>query len=449
VEGKSLEPERLLSPGNGDESESPEWALVMRVASSELFQRTPRLRAVLLYICRHTFSGNSEALDERQIGVDVFGKPEGYDTGVENTVRVSVSALRRRLALYFGTEGRASPLVIEIPRGKYKPVFRLREERRRTGTTVPVSGAALSRMFSSKTVLDLIVVVVISVLVAVTIWLWTENRKFRAETELPRIQNPALRHFWSSVFSPSQRTDIVVTDAGLALIKAVTGEAVSLQDYVNGQHFEHLRRSPLGEASWPLLDHLSHRSFTSAASVRLSLRIGLLNRHVWNQGTVLTPSSLETRHFGSHNFVLLGSRRSNPWIHLFEPQMKFRVEFDPSVSAPFINNLSPQPGEEAVYRPSPPHVLQEDLYAVVALLPNLEYSGQVLIIAGTGMEATEAAGDFLTRDSFSAEFFERLGFGQKNEPIHFEAVVHAQFAGGSGISPKVIAHRVIAPAYWH
>jgi hypothetical protein len=43
-------------------------------------------------------------------------------------VRVQVSQLRKKLQEYFSEEGRDEPLVIEIPKGNYVPVFRPRAD---------------------------------------------------------------------------------------------------------------------------------------------------------------------------------------------------------------------------------------------------------------------------------------------------------------------------------
>jgi hypothetical protein len=427
-----------------DESRSPEWALVMRVASSDRFKRTPRLREVLLYTARHALQGSAEDLHEQEIGVRVFGKPEGYDTGVENTVRVSVSQLRRRLALYFATEGTDSPVVIEIPPGTYRPIFRVREERQpATSTAASHSSPEAVPPRWLRAIPLTIVGILISALFVLNLWLWHENSLLKSQTLPLAVQDISVQRLWSAIFSPEARTDIVVADSGLALIQDVTGEVITLHDYVNGLHFDRLERSAVGRAAWPLVDRLSHRAFTSGADVHLSLRIALLNRHQWRRGAVRTAKDLTTRDFSADNFVLLGSRRSNPWVELFEPLMNFRVEFDAEAPGPFVHNIAPRSDEEEVYRPSPYGQPQSDLYAVVALLPNLQHTGRILIIAGTGMEATESAGDFLTRDSLSAEFLRRIGFGRQNSPTYFEAVVHSRFAAGAGVNPKVVAYRVI------
>src|SRR5262249_31153698 len=50
-----------------------------------------------------------------------------YDTSDDTIVCVQISQLRRRLEHYFLSEGAAEPIVIDLPKRSYAPVFRLRQ----------------------------------------------------------------------------------------------------------------------------------------------------------------------------------------------------------------------------------------------------------------------------------------------------------------------------------
>ena len=62
-------------------------------------------------------------IHEQEVGHKVFGRPRDYDTGSDNIVRVHASMLRKRLEQYFAEDGAAEPVIVEIPRGNYAPVF--------------------------------------------------------------------------------------------------------------------------------------------------------------------------------------------------------------------------------------------------------------------------------------------------------------------------------------
>src|SRR5437763_6357889 len=100
--------------------------LVERVAASRYLAKSARLRDLLIYLSERVLEG-SEEIHEQEVGHKVFGRPANYDTGSDNIVRVHASTLRKRLEQYFAEEGAAEPLIVEIPKGNYAPVFRMRE----------------------------------------------------------------------------------------------------------------------------------------------------------------------------------------------------------------------------------------------------------------------------------------------------------------------------------
>src|SRR5262249_7967028 len=103
------------------------WEVVQRVTASPVFQRSPRLRELLLHICERAIQNRTDELREQQIGCAVFGRKPDYSPGDDNIVRVEARHLRRRLEEYFSTDGKKEPLVIVIPKGGYIPVFEPRE----------------------------------------------------------------------------------------------------------------------------------------------------------------------------------------------------------------------------------------------------------------------------------------------------------------------------------
>src|SRR5215831_6343747 len=101
--------------------------LVERVAASRHLAKSARLRDLLIYLSDRVLNESVSEIHEQEIGHRVFGRPRDYDTGADNIVRVHASTLRKRLEQYFAGEGAAEPLILEIPKGNYAPVFRKRE----------------------------------------------------------------------------------------------------------------------------------------------------------------------------------------------------------------------------------------------------------------------------------------------------------------------------------
>lgn len=113
-------------------------ALVSRILASPEFQRAARLRDFLGYVVERKLAGTPEEVTEVLIGHRVFGRVASYNPGDDSIVRTEARTLRQRLERYFAGDGAAEPVILEIPRGGYLPVFRPRPD----VPSVSVSGLA-------------------------------------------------------------------------------------------------------------------------------------------------------------------------------------------------------------------------------------------------------------------------------------------------------------------
>jgi len=114
-------------------------ALAERIAASQEFRRAKRLRAFLSYVVDRHLAGHPEELTETQIGHRVFSRPLDYNSGDDSIVRTEARNLRLRLERYFSGEGQDEPIILEIPRGGYVPVFRRREVATALPPAAPIS----------------------------------------------------------------------------------------------------------------------------------------------------------------------------------------------------------------------------------------------------------------------------------------------------------------------
>ena len=102
--------------------------LARRVASSSTFERSPRLRAFFLHVCRCAIDHKPEAATEQQVGICVYDRPPGYNPNEDNIVRSQARLLRMKLEHHFANEGKDEAVVITIPKGRYLPLFEPRFE---------------------------------------------------------------------------------------------------------------------------------------------------------------------------------------------------------------------------------------------------------------------------------------------------------------------------------
>jgi len=97
---------------------------VDRILASETLRGSEVLRHLLRFLANKTFAGEADQLKEYVIGLDALGKPPDYDPRRDAAVRLQASRLRQKLEEYYGSEGSNDPVVVELPRGRFKIAWR-------------------------------------------------------------------------------------------------------------------------------------------------------------------------------------------------------------------------------------------------------------------------------------------------------------------------------------
>jgi Tol biopolymer transport system component len=93
------------------------------VVSSSAFAGSKRCQDFLRLVVERRLSGDLDSLRERQIGVDMFGRPADYDTSNDAVVRVRATEVRKRLAQYYRESDPIPQVRIDLPAGTYVPDF--------------------------------------------------------------------------------------------------------------------------------------------------------------------------------------------------------------------------------------------------------------------------------------------------------------------------------------
>jgi hypothetical protein len=102
---------------------------VARVLASEEFGNSKRLRRFLEYVVEKIRAGNFDEVKEYNIALSVYDRGASFDPANDTIVRVEARRLRQKLAEYYHGTGRRDPILIELPKGAYVPVFRRRKRR--------------------------------------------------------------------------------------------------------------------------------------------------------------------------------------------------------------------------------------------------------------------------------------------------------------------------------
>lgn len=98
-------------------------AQTKKILASQGFVRSERHSRFLEYIVDHALQGKMNRLKGYTIGIDVFDRDATFDPNVDSIVRVEAGRLRVKLHEYYRSEGQSDPLIIDLPKGSYVPVF--------------------------------------------------------------------------------------------------------------------------------------------------------------------------------------------------------------------------------------------------------------------------------------------------------------------------------------
>jgi hypothetical protein len=413
-------------------------AVVQRVVSSRGFEKSTRARELLAYVCSRALDEGAVDIREHEIGCAVFGRPDDYDTGEDNIVRVNASQVRKKLEAYFATEGAAELVILELPKGRYVPAFHERPDVEASSPIaiaeppalpmLPVPAVAPSRVVYAVAALS-------PLLMIACIWMGT--LLWRGRAQAGAAPDPAVKALWSQLIRTGESTDIVLTDSSLGLLQDLLGRAIGLSEYLQPETWrvDSLAARPELQAVARLA---ARRHYTSLANVNITRRIQAVAGA--DQGlAAVFARDFNIRQMKSDNVVLIGSKRANPWVELVEGQLNFRFGYDAAASQSFFENRQPRGGELAVYRNS-----TAVSYCDLGFLPNLSHTGSVLVISGTEMEGTEAGGEFLTTPRGMATLQRYVKLDSAGRFPYFEALLKSSKVGGASPGFEVIAVRVLA-----
>jgi hypothetical protein len=415
--------------------------LVSRIVSSDVICKSARLRELFLYLCHRVLDESADHINELELGHNVFGKPQFYDTAADNTVRVHASTLRKRLAEYFQTQGRDEPVIIEVPRGNYAPVFRARDLPVISSlpnlpdpiyaslpslehlAVLPAESGEFGRAASrKKSKLWAICLLVLS-LAAVAGYVITREQGKIAAHPNRLAAGTEVRSFWSSIFAEGAPAQLVLDDASLDFYQQITGQPVALGEYFDRSYLNTAdQQATPAHLDAKLMRGYLMRRQSNFADVNLIGRLTHTADALSSGATTVFSRDFSFRQLKSGNIILLGTSQSNPWIQPFEAQLAVRWKMDP-ISGTYYPRDMTAGADPDKYRPEANSTKPREGYATIALLPNLGGNGNVLILSGTGGSAVAATLDFLSDEKSLRDLRSRLGHSKSTDFPPFEAML--------------------------
>jgi len=114
---------RKNPPDSTAPSASEKRDALARVLGTSAFLRAGQLCNFLRYIAEMEIAGRAAELSEYLIGVEALGRPPGYSTADDSTVRRRAHALRQKLDEVYASELSGATLRIDLSKGSYVPHY--------------------------------------------------------------------------------------------------------------------------------------------------------------------------------------------------------------------------------------------------------------------------------------------------------------------------------------
>jgi hypothetical protein len=424
-----------------------EWRLACRIAVSRGFNRSELLKRFLLDVCEQALLGRTREITEQRIGIRIFGRPAGYDSGEDNIVRNYARMLRKRLETYFAEDGAEEPLRLTIPRGGYMPVFvsapgakkpvvpafssivAAREDETPPVVVLPVEEPQgcknKMRLHERSVAFGLLTGFALALLI------WAGARAIESHR-----QASAAHVLWAQMFANDRNTLIVPADSGLGILENLTHSQANVDAYISGSYFA--AQAGLDRKN---LNGLSSQRYTSMVVLGICMALQRLPEFTVDRTQIRYARSMTAEELRNSNVILLGSSHTDPWVALFDQRLNFRLAFTSEVDQSFVINQHPQGGERAIYRNDEADEHQHHTYGSVAYLPDAGGAGHVLIVQGLNMAATQAAADILFNASVIAPVLRQAT--SDNGKLHpFELLVETTSIGASASDAHIVASRV-------
>jgi hypothetical protein len=395
------------------------WELVQRIVESPHLISSARLRDFLLHVTACAIRQTPEDASEQQIGIQVFQRSPGFNSSEDSIVRSQARLLRLKLAAYFNAEGASEPLVIEIPKGHYLPVFLpsqraefvrdLPEEEdvEEINEIVPSRPMGVGKTEGQRGWLTLAGVGLALLLCLSLIAGFRWQRQAAVTRPLKQLWAPFLKG----------DPPLVIYSNALFVGDAKSGMRYAAEDGPD-------------KHSGELVDN-----YTGVGEL---ISVHELTQMFDNRGAefVLKRSPLVTwDEARSRNLIFIGSVAENGSLKLLPSMQDFTLMA--TADAAGIINHHPRPGEPPIYL-RPEHPLTKD-YAVVALLPGVQPDNKTFVFSGLTTLGTQAAVEYALEPDTAAELIRQVTFDKK---IHnFEALLEVSIRGGVPLQPKLVSIR--------
>lgn len=442
---QSLDP-NVLAPPLPDEIR----AELEVVLSTPAFRRSDRQSRFLRFVCEATLRGESSKLNEILIAYEVFGRGTDYSPGEDAVVRRQAHSLRQKLQEYYASDGARDPIRIDLPVGRYIPVF----SRACLNDPVAVSGdppAILQEHAAPKPTqfwrragfgIGLI-------LIAFGAGWWSGAS--RQEHRSSRATTGALAELWGGWLSKPAGAVICFSNPVTTVVKQfqmhLPPNSLPRRILVTPEQEVQLRETlGLPPGGFIYLSPAISQAKMGEAIGAVALANLFARSGVRVQAT--QTRFLNWKDFRSQNLILLGHDEANRWLDPLLKYLPFRLAATEGDRPRRIVDTVPRSGERREYQnqfsPRSKDQPSED-YALISMMQGIDHEHELLLLNGLNSEGTQSAIEFLT-DPFTVQ--QLVTALRKAAPSHrgrwqFQVVLHTEVRDKVPTRADMVALRVL------
>jgi len=403
---------------------------IEKIANSGLLHGSESLCKLLRYLARNAVDHPGAHPKEYQIATEVFGRSSDFDPQMDSTVRVQVGRLRQKLHEYYSTEGAGDSILVELPKGSYALALHHRDPAPVRKDPVSVSKEVESGPPTARVSLPsqrnwTIAVMVLSLLLAGAIAVIVGQRVSgnKPAEAAENYSSPALRIFWKGFLAGPEEPWVVFSNASFV------GRPETGMRYLD----------PARDTQPKILDH-----YTGVGEVLAVHELDHVFSTLHRQLRVKRGSLLSLDDVKNNDIIFVGSPAENLTLRDIPATREFvfsRLTDGPRKGDLAIVRVHSQAGEPNEFLGTSNNLPLTDDYAVIALTRGLNPSRSILILAGTTTLGTQAAVEYVCRQSSVEQLLLRLSVAPTGEVAPFEAVLHVKVTRGVPIESEIVALR--------
>jgi len=411
-----------------------------QVLRSQTLDRADQLRSFLRYVCEMEMAGRGHDVTEYLIGIEALGRPPGYSTNDDSTVRNRAYTLRRKLEEFYEQEAPDADIRIEIPKGSYMPRFVEREAPRVEAEIVahrpPAPGLRAWQPWA------MLVLGVALGTVVVSLSLSTAGRPPAREAE---ALAPVVRQFWGPLVEPGANVLVCIATPGHAFLRAfeppqpdhprIWSATKELREwYAKGRGLDPGQQLyMLGTWNSPLWGDAIGALTTTRVLATAGASFEVLPERV------LTMATLRNR-----NVLMFGTPEYSKFVPHFLERGGFAMPFHRSSGGYAIQEREAsgrtfparREGDEAV-----------DVYALMTVLAgegDSDHSRRTVIFSGLTSAATQAAAEFFTSPASLEDLRARFRKeGHSQVPRAYQVVVRSSASSTLPLTFQYETHKVL------